>query len=220
MISAIAKQTIEEFHDTVADTQVFCGGGSVAAVTAAGAASTALLVMRLNRSRKANAAHVNDIDRAIERTEAIVSEFHALADADIAALAVLLDAQRALRNDGDGARARYLDALLAAARSPVTIGEVGLELLHLIEAETPRAARFTISDLGAAAALLDGACQAAFLTSEVNIALLREASDADVTAVEAVNDRLQQLSMEIDRRARQIEELTRERIHRTRKVTQ
>src|SRR5687768_13212882 len=113
-----ARQSIADFHASIADPDVFCGGGSVAAITAAGAAATALLVMQLDVNRRANQEHRTAIETSIGRAGAMVTILHALADADIASLAVLLDAQRALKS-GEGTRQQYLEALTEAARSPL-----------------------------------------------------------------------------------------------------
>lgn len=208
-----ARLSVECFHESIADPDVFCGGGSVAAITVAGAAATALLVMRLDLKRRANREQIGAIDASAQRTREIIATLHALADADIAALDVLLDAQRAVKEGAVGAEDRYLDALAGAARSPLAIGDVAVELLLMIERELERAARFTVSDLGAAAALIEGACRAAFLTVEVNLALLRDADGSDPAATEAIDARRATLLRAVIELTASIESTTRRRIH-------
>jgi formiminotetrahydrofolate cyclodeaminase len=209
-----ADNTIASFHASIADPDVFCGGGSVAAFTAAGGAATALLVMRLDLKRRVNQADHGQIEASIVRTEALIEQLHGLAKADIDALDVLLDAQRGLKSGGDAARQRFLSALTAAAESPLEIGAASLELLEMIDDELARAGRFTISDLGAAATLIEGACRAAFLTAEVNIALVREAEGADHAHIERIDRRREQLLEQIIALAHTAEAITRQRIHR------
>src|SRR5689334_6015520 len=121
MSSQSARRTVDEFHAMVADPQVFCGGGSAAAITAAGAAATALLVMRLNVKRRSNAGARDQILLATQRTERLIHEFHALADADIASLDTLLQAQRALKSGpGHETQRAYVEALTDAANSPLS----------------------------------------------------------------------------------------------------
>lgn len=216
---ASAHRTVADFHRSIADPDIFCGGGSVAAISAAGAASTALLVMRLNLNRRTNQEHRPAIEAAIYRTETIVESFHRLADADIETLDALLAAQRSAKNGSDTERDAYLSALADAARSPLAIGDASVELLVLIDGELDRAARFTISDLGAAASLIEGSCRAAFITAEVNIALLRDACSSDSSIPDEIDRRRGDLLKEIMRLTEVIETRTRSRIHQPRRRT-
>ena len=183
----VADQSARDFFNQIADPEVFSGGGSVAALAAAGAGATALLVMRLNLKRRSNAGIRDDIERAIDETEAAIESFHAAADEDIAILGELLLAQRSLKAGGD--RADYLAALTKAADSPLRMGEQIAALLDAIASQLSITTRFTVSDLGAAAVLAEGACRAALLTAEVNIALLGETEGVDLENVKGLDDR-------------------------------
>ena len=204
----VAESSSRTFFDQIADPDVFCGGGSVAALTAAGAAATALLVMRLNVKRRSNAAIRDEIQRAIEETEADIEAFYAAADDDIAILDELLIAHRAARAGGD--QAGYLTALAKAADSPIRMAERIADLLATIDAQLPISTRFTVSDLGAAAVLAEGACRAALLTAEVNIALLGEADCADQDEVQQLERRTSEVRQHVVRRSASIERTTRE----------
>lgn len=207
----IAGQVIASFLEGIADPEVFSGGGSVAAIAGAGAAATALLVMRLNVRRKANAARRDAIQAAVERTESIARELYAAADADIATLDRLLEAQRELK--AGGAEQHYVAALEAAARSPLVVGELLHELLAIVDEQLAIATRFTVSDLGAAAVLAGGACRAALLTAEVNIALLRERPSADGERIDAIEQRRATILREVIASAERIEQKSRVAIH-------
>jgi len=161
-----------EFNRRIADPDVFCGGGSVAALACAGAAASALLVFRLSYRRKSNAARRDEINMAIAALEALTERFYADADNDIASLQALLDAQRAAKESGD--RIPYFAALQRAALAPIAIAEGAIALIEHVIPHLPIATRFTISDLGAAATIAEGAARAALLTAEVNIELLRD----------------------------------------------
>lgn len=203
----VVDTPIRTFHARIADPEVFCGGGSVAAVTAAGAAATALLVMRLNAKRRSNASVRDVIELAIADTERAVDAFGAAADEDIAILDDLLTAQQATRS-GHG-HADYLAALARAAESPLRIAERVVELLDAIAGQLSISTRFTVSDLGAAAVLAEGACRAAFLTAEVNIALLAEADGADPEIARALETRRAETSERVSERTRAIERAAR-----------
>lgn len=207
MRTRVADATARAFIDQTADPAVFCGGGSVAAVTAAGAAATALLVLRLNVKRRANAGFRDEIERAIATTEATIDEFLAAADDDIAILAELLAAQRDLKSGGS--QGAYLTALTNAAESPLRMAERIATFLDIVAAQLPISSRFTVSDLGAAAVLGEGACKAALLTAEVNIALLGEADGSGPVVVRALEARRAELRSRVVERSIQIEGLTR-----------
>jgi formiminotetrahydrofolate cyclodeaminase len=183
----VAKTPAGDFFTAVADPAIFCGGGSVAALAGAGAGATALLVMRLNARRRSNAARLPEIEAAVAETERFIAACYAAADEDIRLLQELLDAQRALKVGGTSEA--YLRALAQAAESPIVIAEHAASLLPIIATQVEVATRFTVSDLGAAAVLLEGACRAALLTAEVNIALLAEQPDVATELVDALDRR-------------------------------
>lgn len=182
--NALAHETIEALNHKVADPSFFCGGGSIAALTASSAAALTLLVMRLNAGRKANREHEADIERQIHDLEDLQQRLYAAADNDLDVLDELLRSQRHMKETGD--RSDYQAALVAAARSPYDICRRCFELLEIIEAQLPLASRFTVSDLGAAAALAMGAIQGAILTTDVNVALLRDEAKVDPSQIDAL----------------------------------
>ncbi len=207
MQAKVADVSAREFFSQIADPDVFCGGGSVAALAAAGAAATALLVMRLNVKRRSNIGSRDDIQQAIADTEAAIEAFHAAADDDIAILGELLNAQRAARSGGSSDD--YLVALTSAAESPLRMAERIALLLDTIATQLPISTRFTVSDLGAAAVLAEGACRAALLTAEVNIAMLGEADGIDAGLVQTLEDRRAGVRTRVVERSVMIEGVTR-----------
>jgi formiminotetrahydrofolate cyclodeaminase len=208
----VADLPARRFFEQTADPAIFSGGGSVAAMTAAGAASLALLVMQLSERRRTNADRRAEISAAIGRVEQLRDRCFAAADADIACLDRLLIAQRGLKTGG--ARSVYLTALAAAAASPIELADTAIALLDEIAAQLAPATRFTISDLGAAAVLADGAARAALLTAEVNIALLRDAADSDAALVQDLEQRRSTAYLRARHVADRVEASTRAAIHR------
>lgn len=203
----VADLSARQFNDQIGDPDIFCGGGSVAALSAAGAAATALLVMRLNVKRKSNADQREQIQAAIDRTASMIDDFYAAADSDITTLDELLATQRAMRSGGP--KSDYLAALTRAAESPLHMGELILGLLDAIEGQLAISTRFTISDLGAAAVLAEGAGRAALLTAEVNIALLGEADDANTDVTTEMDRRRNDIRQRISDQSARIEETSR-----------
>jgi formiminotetrahydrofolate cyclodeaminase len=212
MSRSLADLTVRAFNDQIADPGVFSGGGSVAALAAASAGSLALLVMRLNAKRKVYQEQRPELEAAIDRMSRVVERFYQAADEDIEMLDQLLGAQRHQKATGDSAD--YISALTAAARSPIQLAELTVELVELIDSQMPLASRFTISDLGAAAVLAEGACRAALLTAEVNIALLRDIEGSDPAVLQELERRRVTAVIRTESLAEDIERRTRSVIHR------
>ena len=177
-----AELTAREFNLRVGRSELFSGGGSVAAPGGRHACALALLVGRLSARRRVNADAQATIVATLASIEALTEWFYGAADQDLIVLDELLAAQRALKQGG--ARADFTAALLRAARSPLELAERCAQLVAHVNSLTPSASRFTVSDLGAAAALAAGACRAALLTVDVNIALLRDERCVDQSVVE------------------------------------
>lgn len=172
----LAEHTIRWIAEQIADPELPLGGGAMAGVTLAGAAASAELVVRLAARRKANTAHRAEIAEILDGIRALRPRFLEGADDDLDALTRLLSAQRAVKQAGpaeqEQAQEHLHQATVHAAEVPIELASGGVTLLRLVERALPFATRFTISDLGVAAGLANGAIAAALLTSDINIALL------------------------------------------------
>lgn len=189
MAETVASLSARSFCTQIADPDQFSGGGAVAALTAASAAATALLVIRLADRRKRD--QVDGSRSPSAALEALIERFFEHADADLRVLDELLKAQRQMKTDGE--RSAYAGALHAAALAPLDFADDIVVLLDLINDGLPGATRFTVSDLGAAALLAQGAGGSALLTARVNVALLRKETSGSQHADELAL-RVQQLS--------------------------
>ena len=109
-------------------------------------------------------------------------------------------------------RDSYLVALTNATESPLRMAERIASLLDTIAIQLAISTRFTVSDLGAAAVLAEGACRAALLTAEVNIALLAETDGADQELVRSLEARHSDVRGRVVERATLIEDVTRAKI--------
>lgn len=208
----VADLSANDFHHMVSDPDVFVGGGSVAALTAAAAASTAELVMQLNVRRKSLRDLQPEIERAIREVRRISEECAEAADEDIRILAELLDAHRTWRSTGNDEP--YVLALRSAAESPLRITASIVHLLEIVETQLAISTRFTVSDLGAAAVLAGGAAKAALLTAEVNIALLGEHPGVLQEVVQELEQRRASLHEHAVATSDTLERRTRERLSR------
>lgn len=205
----VADLSAREFNRGIADPDVFCGGGSVAALACAGAAASALLVFRLSHRRKSNATRRDDIAASINDLEMLIDSFYAAADDDIASLQELLAAQRKAKATGDWTT--YYSALERAALAPIHIAEQVGKLLSIITPHLPIATRFTVSDLGAAATIAEGAARGALLTAEVNIVLLAENPESAERS-EQLRQQWDDIHARVVAHAAEIEQATREAV--------
>ncbi len=186
----------------VADSGHNSGGGVVAAVTLAGAAASAELVLRLAARRKTLAPRREEIEGLLGAVVAHRVSFERAPDRDIAAFTQLVETQRLakqVREHDPAAADRSLQtAYVQAAQVPLDLSSEALDFLRIVERALEVASRFTISDLGAAAALARGAIDAALLTVDANLAYvddveagpLREEANAIRAQAGQITDRV------------------------------
>lgn len=198
----------------LADPDRFSGGGVVAGVTLAASTATVQLVAQLAARRKSLVNHLPFLTAQLDALAELRRRFLESPDQDLSALADLLEAQRQARAAAqiskEAAEQAAMDVsakLRWAAETPLRLIDDGLALLSSIEAVLPLATRFTVSDLGAAAAMARGAIEAAGLMSEVNLSLMTEGED-----MEQLRKRLIDSLDEATVRAGRIVDLTRRRI--------
>jgi methenyltetrahydrofolate cyclohydrolase len=185
--------TIEGLAATVADPERFAGGGAVAAMSLAGASATAELVFTLSARRSS----LSDRDRerlnlAIESCRRGRSNFIEAIDADIAALSELMEAisrsRRSKSNPSDPNRRMiqraFDEATGQAIEIPLGVAREANLLLEAIEDLQHLARSFTMSDLGAAAATIEGGVTSLLLMAEVNLGMIESDDERSRLAAE------------------------------------
>jgi formiminotetrahydrofolate cyclodeaminase len=162
----------------VADPAQNSGGGVVAGLTLAGAAASAELVLKLAAKRKSLASKRETIEALLQEVVAHRASFEEAADRDMAAFSELVATQREAKSlretDPHAAHSRLQDAYVHAAQVPLSLSQEATVFMARVEAGLEFASRFTISDLGAAAALARGAIDAALLTVDANLAYVED----------------------------------------------
>ncbi|HET7035337.1 MAG TPA: cyclodeaminase/cyclohydrolase family protein [Thermomicrobiaceae bacterium] len=199
----LADQTIRWVAEQVANPAHHSGGAAAAALALAGAAASAELVLRLAVGRKANIDRREALEADIRHLRQLRDECLAAADHDLAAFEQVLLAQQARKAGEPGAGERLQQALLTAAASPLTMAERGLDLIQIVARQLPVGTRFTISDLGAAAALARGAIDAAYLTVLANLATTGEPGAEQRRRAERARLEATRLEAEIQRGTRE-----------------
>lgn len=184
MTATIAQWTIATLLERLADPRDPSGGGMLAAVTLAGASSTARMVIAVEGKR---AARAPDRTHAFATAEAalarLTSCFLQQAEEDRTVLAQLLAALRAARKGGSGTASDDVRlAALAAAECPLATATAGLELLRQLMAVAPLCSAFVASDLGASGQLARAAIVAALLMAQANLPLLDQPARGHIAA--------------------------------------
>lgn len=182
----LADRSLRDLVRQVADPAQNAGGGVVVGITLAGAAASAELVLRLAVKRKSLADRRDEIAQLLEKVAADRRTFEESADEDKVAFEELVAVQRSVKQlpESEAAeRERRLNAAYVRAASvPLSLARAALDLIRNTEAGLEFASRFTVSDIGAAATLAQGALEAALLTVSANLAYIDEATATETQA--------------------------------------
>ncbi|HEX3721261.1 MAG TPA: cyclodeaminase/cyclohydrolase family protein [Nitrolancea sp.] len=170
----LIEHSVRDVVRQVADPARDSGGGVVVGLTLAGAAASAELVLRLAVKRKSLANRRDEIAALLDAVESARRSFEDAADQDVAAFKQLVETQREVKQlpetDSAQTKQRLVTAYVRASDVPMSLAQQALEFMRNAERGLEFASRFTVSDIGAAAALARGAIEAALLTVEANLA--------------------------------------------------
>lgn len=212
---AFGDQSVATIVAQIADPAHLSGGGAVAAVTLAGAAAVVELVLRLARERPSQASRRAEIEQLLAELHELGQRALGGAEQDLAAFKRLMAAQQDVKDAADEDKAVARDVLqqtwLDAASAPAALAADGLALLEIVARALPFGTRFTVSDLGAGAALASGTIGAALLTAEANLSYVAGERGA------ALRQRCHQIRSTARKLENDIEERTRERIENARR---
>lgn len=187
------NQTAADLLKATASHQPTPGGGSVAALSGAfgaGLLSMALTISR-NKARKAGQELSPELGATLERLHTIQARLQALADEDVAVFRKFVDATKLPKDSEEEkqARAQALAAAGEAARStPLEIAAQCVQALTEAEGTVREVHPEVVSDIGAGAALLRGAVDAALLTVDINLLRL---SDEEKAPLQAQREKLE-----------------------------
>jgi formiminotetrahydrofolate cyclodeaminase len=166
-----ASLSIADYLDRAAAKQPVPGGGGVAGVVGALAASLGEMVLAYSVGRKELAQHESRLADCTKSVHAMRQRLVELADADAEAYAEL---NRAMQMDKDlpERKAELARAALGAARVPLDVIRVIAELMHCFEAMTGMTNRWLRSDLAMAAILAEAVARASRWNIVVNRSFL------------------------------------------------
>ncbi|MGC7846051.1 cyclodeaminase/cyclohydrolase family protein [Desulforudis sp. 1088] len=168
----MANWTLKEYLDRAASGEATPGGGSVAAIAGAMAASMVTMVTNLTIGKKGY-LEVEAECRAIrERSRLLGAELQELAEADMRAFESLMAAYRLPRSTETETSARLeriQDALNEAIEVPFRIARACEQVMVLARRLVEIGNRNAVSDAGVACFLGEGAAQSALLNVDINL---------------------------------------------------
>lgn len=171
---SLGGMRVEDYLSRLADKVPAPGGGAVAAMTGATAASLTAMVVRYSLGRKALAEHEAFLNEACDRLDRASHVLVSLGDADAEAYAGLNAAMKLDRADPQRAR-RVMEGAREAVLPPRATMAASMDLLRLMEDLATRTNRNLWSDLAIGAMLAASACHAGSLNVRANLPLLDEA---------------------------------------------
>ncbi|MFZ5898558.1 MAG: cyclodeaminase/cyclohydrolase family protein [Bacillota bacterium] len=197
----IADWTLKEYLDRAASGEATPGGGSVAAMAGAMAASMVTMVTNLTIGKKGY-LDVEAECRAIrERSQLLRSELLGLAEADMHAFENLIAACRLPRGTEAEASARMeriQEALKEAIEVPFRIARASEQVITLARRLVEIGNKNAVSDAGVACFLGEGAAQSALLNVDINLQALTDQNLARSAMAErkAIGERVASLRAE------------------------
>lgn len=185
------EQSAADLLRAASSHQAAPGGGGTAALSGAFGAALVHMAAVISRQKALKAEGASgDWETVMAELDGHLRELRALADADVDAFGQFVEAIKQPRGtEGEKeARAEALEDAGELSRTvPLRIARTCLDTLEAAERLLPQTHAQVVSDVGAGAALLRGALDAALLTVEIN---LRRLTDEERRPLQAERDRL------------------------------
>lgn len=168
-MTELKTETIGKFLGELASDRPTPGGGSVAALSGALAASLGEMVCAIAEKRE----HKDELVHLSQRMRGLREAFLDLAQTDAAAFDAVMNAYRVPKNDP--ARHDIIEgALVGAAAIPLRTAETCASLLHGLNELVSYATPQSVSDVGVGVHLADAALAAAVLNVRINLAYMHD----------------------------------------------
>lgn len=173
------KLSLEKFLDALASDSPTPGGGTAAAVSGAMGSALAEMVAALTLSKEKYAASHEAVRPIAEAARLAREQFVRLAREDSDAYDAVVSARR-LPKETDAQKAERAHRIAAANRHaaevPMRTADAALRLLSALPDLAAKGNPNAVSDVGAAALLLDACVEAALLNVGINLSGIEDAS--------------------------------------------
>jgi len=172
-----ASNSLQTFLDQVASVEPAPGGGSVAALSGALAASLVAMVCRLTIGKKGYEQVGDELQEILPRAEKLQSELRDLMQADTDAYARVMDAYKLpkITEDEKIARTRAIqDALKQASDIPLRVAELCAQILELARPVAEKGNKNAASDCGVGALMAEAGLRGAGLNVSINLGAIND----------------------------------------------
>ncbi|MDI6893004.1 MAG: cyclodeaminase/cyclohydrolase family protein [Bacillota bacterium] len=170
-MGSLREVTLDEFLARLGSDAPAPGGGAVAALAGAQAASLVAMVARITMARRPDAAV--DLGPTVERAESLSREMATLVDRDTEAFLEVMSAYR-LPKDDAGRSGAIQAALRRAAEVPLETGRRSAEVMDLARMVAERGIPSARTDAAVALLMARAALEGAALNVLVNLAALKD----------------------------------------------
>ncbi|MCI0477014.1 MAG: cyclodeaminase/cyclohydrolase family protein [Anaerolineales bacterium] len=207
---AFAAKSLQTFLDELASAEPAPGGGSVAALSGALAASLVAMVCRLTIGKKGYDAVSAEMQTILPRAEALQRELADLMQADTNAYSRVMDAYKLPKTTDDekAARARAIQAALQHASDvPLRVAELCIQVLALARVVAEKGNKNAASDGGVGALMAEAGTRGAAFNVSINLG-----SIADETFVQDRRARVAELLAEAQRAKNEILQIAEKRL--------
>ena len=174
---SFASKPLETFLDELASVEPVPGGGSVAALSGAFAASLVAMVCRLTIGKKNYETVSDELQSILPRAEALRRELRELVQADSDAYARVMAAYKLPKTTGaeQAARTRAVqDALKHASDVPLRVAERCADALALARIVAEKGNRNAASDAGVGAVMAEAGLRGAAFNVSINLGLIKD----------------------------------------------
>jgi glutamate formiminotransferase len=186
---------IEPFLHQLAAPTATPGGGSASAASGAMAASLALMVAGMSRTKKAYTQHEPHFARIIPELNHLREELSEAIDRDANSYTDVMQAYKAAKESLDGATL-INQALRKAAIVPLTVANAASRIAQFIAELKPITSPMMASDLITAEALATAAITGALSNVNINLDSMEPATDDDRTFIDQTRRRARELTSE------------------------
>lgn len=196
-MSSIDDATVADLLDAIAARTPAPGGGAVASVVGALAASLAGMVVAYSIGRRALAEHAEELEVAARRLVSARTLLLTLADEDAAAYAHLNALDR-LHEDDKRRQTDRPAAIDRAIQAPRAVLAGAVDLARLLEALCEITNRHLRSDLGIAAVLAEATARSAAWNIRINLSLCDNTRTREQLAADMVRS-LDEVTLRVGR---------------------
>jgi formiminotetrahydrofolate cyclodeaminase len=206
----LLDQTVGQFLDDLASGEPTPGGGSAAALSGAMAAALVAMVCNLSMGKKQYAAFEVEAQSILTRAEALRNVLQQLAQEDVDIFNRLMASYRLPREtDADAAtrKAAIQRVTRAATEVPLRTARAIVDLVPLLAPLVRYGNRTAVSDVGAAALLIQAGVPMALLNVEINVLVIEDQQYVRETRARAAD-----LAVGLDEEISEVLTLVRERV--------